>query len=200
MNVPDSKSGVLARVPWVRIPPSPPPSLPTQRFFGKSARRPGKSRDSVGFWARGFAHPHRRLRVPRLKEAAAHVFLCCQVGRFGFALDSPQRRAGLSRAILRVRILLAPPCSPGLRRRRARSARRRRNYLSVIRIRPARCLAFRVAGAQLLRRLPPDVIVVKTTQSGRSATWASGDGRFSASRPAGESLSWRVDGQERGGG
>jgi len=78
----------------VRILLAPPPSLPTQRLFGKSARRPGKSRDSAGFWARGFAHPNRRLRVPSPKEAAARVFLCCQVGRFGFALDSPHRRPG----------------------------------------------------------------------------------------------------------
>ncbi len=99
----------------------PPPSLPTQRLFGKSARRPGKSRDSAGFWARGFAHPNRRLRVPSPKEAAARVFLCCQVGRFGFALDSPHRRPGLSRAILRVRILLAPPFSLLLQRLPART-------------------------------------------------------------------------------
>jgi hypothetical protein len=81
---------VYRKVPWVRIPLSPPPSLPTQRLFGKSARRPGKSRDSAGFWARGFAHPNRRLRVPSPKEAAARVFLCCQFWRFGFAPDSPR--------------------------------------------------------------------------------------------------------------
>ncbi len=70
-------------------------------------------------------------------DVAARVFLCWQVGRFGFAFDSPQRRVGLSRTassnfiltesgdrhslqirqtVLRVRILLAPPASLRLQR------------------------------------------------------------------------------------
>ena len=48
-----------------------------------------------GRWAR--AHPNRRPRVPRLEDAAVDVRLCGQVGRFGFVLDSPQRRAVLNR-------------------------------------------------------------------------------------------------------
>ena len=36
MNVPDSKSGVPATVPWVRIPPSPPPSLALQRLRART--------------------------------------------------------------------------------------------------------------------------------------------------------------------
>ena len=37
------------------------------------------------------ANPNRRLRVPGADGAAASVFLYCQVGRFGFASDSPYR-------------------------------------------------------------------------------------------------------------
>ncbi len=48
--------------------------------------------------------------------AVTRVFLCCQVGRFGFAPDSPQRRLRLSRPILKVRILLSPPTSLRLQR------------------------------------------------------------------------------------
>ena len=41
------------------------------------------------------AYPNRRLRVPGLEDAAARVCLCCQVGRFGFAADSPTETAML---------------------------------------------------------------------------------------------------------
>ena len=44
-----------------------------------------------GLGGQALACPNRRLRVPAPKNAAARAFLCCQVGRFGFALDSPQQ-------------------------------------------------------------------------------------------------------------
>ena len=61
-----------------------------------SAIHPPKLRGFAGFWGSALANPNRRLRVPGLEGAAVGVCLCCQVGRFGFAPDSPQRGAGLS--------------------------------------------------------------------------------------------------------
>ena len=58
---------------------------------GRSAGRAQEPRGFAGFWARALANPNRRLRVPGLEDAAVGVCLCCQVGRFGFALDSPQQ-------------------------------------------------------------------------------------------------------------
>jgi len=55
-------------------------------------RNPGVS---AGFRAAGLANPNRRLRVSGMEDAAAGLCLCCQVGRFGFAPDSPQRRLSL---------------------------------------------------------------------------------------------------------
>ena len=54
-------------------------------------RNPGVS---AGFRAAGLTNPNRRPRVPGFEEAAVGARLRCQVGRFGFALDSPQRRVG----------------------------------------------------------------------------------------------------------
>jgi hypothetical protein len=59
------------------------------------AREISAIRRGFGCWA--LAHPNRRLWVPGLEDASARVFLCCRVGRFGFALGSPPRRAGLNR-------------------------------------------------------------------------------------------------------
>ena len=50
---------------------------------------PPKPRDCAGFWARALVDPNRRPRVPGLEDAGFGVCLCCQVGRFGFARDSP---------------------------------------------------------------------------------------------------------------
>jgi len=52
---------------------------------------------SAGFRATGLAKPNRRRRVSGLEDAAVGVCLCCEVGRFGFARGSSQRRAALSR-------------------------------------------------------------------------------------------------------
>ena len=55
------------------------------RDFPRASRvSPRKSRDSAGFWPIGFAQPNRRPRVRGTMNAVARVFLCCQVGRFGF--------------------------------------------------------------------------------------------------------------------
>jgi hypothetical protein len=48
-----------------------------------------------GFGGWALAHPNRRRRVRGLEGAAARVFLCWQIGRFGFAFDSLQRKPGL---------------------------------------------------------------------------------------------------------
>ncbi len=93
----------------------------TQSAVAETSRpHPGTAREipaiARGFGRRALVYPNRRLRVLGPRYAAARVFLRCQVGRFGFAFDSPQRRAGLSRAILQVRILLAPPPSLLLQR------------------------------------------------------------------------------------
>jgi hypothetical protein len=53
---------------------------------------PPKPRIFAGFWARALLNPNQRLRVSGLEGAAVGVCLCCQVRRFGFATDSPQRR------------------------------------------------------------------------------------------------------------
>jgi hypothetical protein len=45
-------------------------------------------------WRRAPPNRHRRRRAPGLESAAARVGLCCEVGRFLFAGDSAQRRAG----------------------------------------------------------------------------------------------------------
>ncbi len=81
-----------------------------------------------GFGRRALVYPNRRLRVAGLEVAAARVFLCCQVGRFGFAPDSPQRRLRLSRPILKVRILLSPPISPRFTGSLGGSSRRRGRF------------------------------------------------------------------------
>ncbi len=60
-----------------------------------------------GFARATRAHPNRRLGVSGLDGAPTCVFLCCQVGRFAFAPDSPQRELRRGRRILRVRIQLA---------------------------------------------------------------------------------------------
>jgi hypothetical protein len=58
--------------------------------FRRAARvRPRKARDSAVFGRYALAHPNRRRRVSGLDDAAVGVCLCCQVGRFGFASDSP---------------------------------------------------------------------------------------------------------------
>ncbi len=68
----------------------------TQSAVAETSRpHPGTAREipaiARGFGRRALAYPNRRLRVAGLEVAAARVFLCCQVGRFGFAPDSPQR-------------------------------------------------------------------------------------------------------------
>jgi hypothetical protein len=69
------------------------------RDFAAGVRRgPPEPRDCAGFWERALVDLNRRLRVPGLEDAAVGVCLCCQVGRFGFAFDSPQRRAALNRS------------------------------------------------------------------------------------------------------
>src|SRR5690606_15457105 len=45
-NVPDSKSGVRASVPWVRIPPCPPQNFPKQ---SKKDQRPRRNKHLRGF-------------------------------------------------------------------------------------------------------------------------------------------------------
>jgi hypothetical protein len=66
-------------------------------FRRASRDGPGNLRDSAGLGRSVLADPNRRLWVPGLEDASARVFLCCRVGRFGFAFDSPQRRAALNR-------------------------------------------------------------------------------------------------------
>ena len=66
--------------------PAPPLSLRHRRLPAHTVSRLRKSRDSAGFWARRFGNPKRRRRVRGPVAANAHVFLCCQVGRFGLAL------------------------------------------------------------------------------------------------------------------
>ncbi len=97
----------------------------TQSAAAETSRpHPGTAREipaiARGFGRRALVYPNRRLRVAGLEVAAARVFLWCQVGRFGFAPDSPQRRLRLSRPILKVRLLLSPPPSLLLQRLRAR--------------------------------------------------------------------------------
>jgi hypothetical protein len=47
-----------------------------------------------GFGRRGIVHTKKwRRQVRGSTDAAARVYRCCQFQRFGFALDSPQRRA-----------------------------------------------------------------------------------------------------------
>jgi hypothetical protein len=58
---------------------------------------PPKPRGSAGFWARALVDPNRRPWVSGLEDAAGGVCLCCEVGRFGFALNSPRRRAAINR-------------------------------------------------------------------------------------------------------
>jgi hypothetical protein len=58
---------------------------------------PGMTPRSGRIGARAGLNSNRRLRVSGLDEAAVGVCLCCQVGRFGFASDSPQRRTALNR-------------------------------------------------------------------------------------------------------
>ena len=48
-----------------------------------------KTRDSAGFWPIGPAQPNRRPRVRGITRDVVRGFLCCQVGRFAFARDSP---------------------------------------------------------------------------------------------------------------
>ena len=50
-----------------------------------------------GLGRHALAYANRRLGIRGPKDAAARGFLCCQVGRFGFAFDSPRRRARLGR-------------------------------------------------------------------------------------------------------
>ena len=57
---------------------------------GRGGRQ--KLRSFEGFCEGSLWKPKRRRRVVGLEDAPASVRLCCQVGRFGFALDSPQRR------------------------------------------------------------------------------------------------------------
>jgi len=68
---------------------------------------PSRFRDDAGT-RMAPANPNRRLRVPGADDAAARVFLCCQVGRFGFAPDSPQwdqwRRLPTRKISKRIRI------------------------------------------------------------------------------------------------
>ena len=63
----------------------------------RNASGPPKTRVFAGFWGMALANPNRRLRVPGADNTAARVFLCCQVGRFGFAFDSPEPTAELPR-------------------------------------------------------------------------------------------------------
>ncbi len=65
----------------------------TQSAVAETSRpHPGTAREIPaiprGFGRRALVYPNRRRRVPGLEVAAAPVFLCCQVGRFGFAPDS----------------------------------------------------------------------------------------------------------------
>ncbi len=95
-----------ARVPQKGTVGSNPTLSATQSAVAETSRpHPGTAREIPaiprGFGRRALVYPHRRLRVPGLEVAAARVFLCGQVGRFGFAPDSPQRRLRLSRPVVR---------------------------------------------------------------------------------------------------
>ncbi len=71
-----------------RLPP-PPLSLPEQRLSGQAMARSEKVCDSAGFWEARNSEADRRQRVRGQNETAVGVFLCRQVERFPFALDSP---------------------------------------------------------------------------------------------------------------
>ena len=73
----------------------PPLSLPARRLFSQDTRRPRKSRDSAGFWMIRFSQGNRKLLVPSPTVAEDCDYLCCQFGRFPFALDSPEREPRL---------------------------------------------------------------------------------------------------------
>jgi hypothetical protein len=83
--------------------PPPPYSLPERRLSPNRVGRLEKTRDSAGFWAIGFPQADRRPRVRDSAQVAARVYLCCPVRRFPLTLDSPERRAGLKRAIVAPR-------------------------------------------------------------------------------------------------
>ena len=78
------------KVPWVRIPHSPPFSLCRWRRRRGKVGGPLKARVFAGFWEMALAKPDRRRWGLGLEEATFGVCLCCEVGRFGFALDSPE--------------------------------------------------------------------------------------------------------------
>jgi len=74
-------------------------SLRTQRLSPHSVSRPEKTRDSAGFWAIGIPQADQRLRIPSANDAIGQVYLCCQVGRFAFAVrcqNSAERLRGPS--------------------------------------------------------------------------------------------------------
>jgi len=67
----------------------------TQSAVAETSRlHPGTDREiraiPRGFGGRALAHPNQRRRFRSLEGAVARGFLCWQVGRFGFAFDSPQ--------------------------------------------------------------------------------------------------------------
>jgi hypothetical protein len=83
---PSIRLGVLR----VRILLAPPASPRHRRRCRRTANGPPKPRVFAGFWARALADPNRRMRVAGWDGDAGRVCLCSQVGRFGFAFDSPR--------------------------------------------------------------------------------------------------------------
>ena len=59
-----------------------------------------------GLGDRARTQPDRRPRVWGQGDAAVRVCLCCQVGRFGFAFDSPERTAEISRSVREFEFLI----------------------------------------------------------------------------------------------
>ncbi len=78
------RARVSERVPWVRIPLSPPTSPRFHRSLEGTARRRGNSRDSAGFWAAAPSIPDRRTRGAESPRPRLPHILRGGVGRFGF--------------------------------------------------------------------------------------------------------------------
>ena len=71
-----------------------------------------------GFGYRAQTNPNRRLRVRGLECAVARVFLCCQVGRFGFAFHSPRSTESSSSTCSATQSAVAKTLHPHLARAR----------------------------------------------------------------------------------
>ncbi len=79
---------VYRKVPWVRIPLSPPSSLRFQRLVDPSAKRRGSSRDSAGFWARAWEWFKRRRPGGAADGETVVHFLRGQLRRFGLGIGA----------------------------------------------------------------------------------------------------------------